>query len=149
MDSPKSVRNIAAPWHLWLVGALALIWNGIGALDYVMTETRNTSYMSSFTPEQLAYFYGFPMWVIATWALSVWGGVLGAVGLLLRKRWAVPVFGVSLVTMVLTTFHNFVLTNGFAIMGGAGGLVFSAVIFVIAVALLVYARSLARAGVLR
>jgi hypothetical protein len=149
MNGPQSVRNIAAPWHLWLVGALALIWNGIGAFDYVMTETRNASYMSSFTPEQLAYFYGFPAWVIATWALSVWGGVLGAVGLLLRKRWAVPVFGVSLVTMVLTTFHNFVLTNGIAIVGGTGGLVFSAVIFAIAVALLVYARSLARAGVLR
>ena len=149
MNGPKSARSIAAPWHLWLVGALALIWNGIGAFDYVMTETRNAAYMISFTPEQRAYFYGFPMWVIATWALSVWGGVLGAVALLLRKRWAVPVFGVSLVTMVLTTFHNFVLTNGIAIMGGTGGLVFSAVIFVIAVALLVYARSLARAGVLR
>jgi hypothetical protein len=105
--------------------------------------------MSSFTPEQRAYFYGFPMWVVASWALSVWGGVFGAVALLLRKRWAVPVFAISLVTMVLTTFHNFVLTNGMAIMGGTGGLVFSAVIFVIAVALLVYARSLARAGVLR
>lgn len=149
MNSPKSARSIAAPWHLWLVGALALIWNGIGAFDYVMTETRNASYMSSFTPEQRAYFYGFPMWVVASWALSVWGGVLGAVALLLRKRWAVPVFAISLVTMVLTTFHNFVLTNGMAIMGGTGGLVFSAVIFVIAVALLVYARSLARAGVLR
>ena len=149
MNGQKTARGVAAPWHLWLVGALALIWNGIGAFDYVMTETRNTSYMSSFTPEQLAYFYAFPMWVVATWALSVWGGVLGAVLLLLRKRWAVPVFGISLVTMVLTTFHNFVLTNGIAIMGGTGGLVLSAVIFAIAVALLVYARSLARAGVLR
>ena len=149
MNGQRTARAAAAPWHLWLVGALALIWNGIGAFDYVMTETRNASYMSSFTPEQRAYFYAFPMWVVATWALSVWGGVLGAVLLLLRKRWAVPVFGVSLATMVVTTFHNFVLTNGIAIMGGTGGLVFSAVIFVIAVALLVYARSLARARVLR
>lgn len=149
MNSPVPAPNVVTPWHLWLVGVLALLWNGIGAYDYVMTETRNAAYMSAFTPEQLAYFYGFPMWVVATWALSVWGGVLGAVLLLLRKRWAVPVFGVSLVTMVLTSFYNFVLTDGLAIMGGAGGLVFSAVIFVVAVALLVYARSLARSGVLR
>lgn len=149
MNSPVPAPNVVTPWHLWLVGVLALLWNGIGAYDYVMTETRNAAYMNAFTPEQLAYFYGFPMWVVATWALSVWGGVLGAVLLLLRKRWAVPVFGVSLVTMVLTSFYNFVLTDGLAIMGGAGGLVFSAVIFVVAVALLVYARSLARSGVLR
>jgi hypothetical protein len=51
----------------------------------------------------------------------VWGGVLGAVLLLLRKRWAVPVFGVSLATILLTTFYNFVLSNGLAVMGGAVG----------------------------
>jgi hypothetical protein len=149
MNGSTPPSNIVTPWHLWLVGALALLWNCIGAFDYVMTETRNASYMSTFTPEQLTYFYGFPMWAVATWALSVWGGVLGSVLLLLRKRWAVPAFGVSLVTMMLTSFYNFVLTNGLAIMGGAGGLVFSAVIFVIAVALLVYARHLAHVGVLR
>ena len=86
-----------------------------------MTETRNASYMSTFTPEQLAYFRDFPMWVVAAWALSVWGGVLGAVLLLLRKRWAVPLFALSLATMLLTTFRNFVLTDGLADHGRSGG----------------------------
>ena len=149
MNNSAPTSNIATPWHLWLLGVLALLWNSVGAFDYVMTETRNASYMSTFTPEQLAYFYGFPSWVVATWALSVWGGVLGSLLLLLRKRWAVPVFGVSLATMILTSFYSLVLTDGLAVMGGAGGLVFTAVIFVIAVALLVYARILARNRVLR
>ena len=88
--------------------------------------------------------------MVATWALSVWGGVLGSLLLLLRKRWAVPVFGVSLATMILTSFYSLVLTDGLAVMGGAGGLVFTAGdLFVIAVALLVYARILARNRVLR
>jgi hypothetical protein len=148
MNDPTQASGKATPWHVWLVGILALLWNCVGAFAYVMTETRNVSYMSKFTPEQIAYYNGFPMWVVATWALSVWGGVLGAVLLLLRKRLAVPVFGVSLATLVLTFIYNFALTNGFAIMGGVGGLIFSAVIFVIAVALLLYARRLARVGVL-
>ncbi len=137
------------PWHLWVVGVLALLWNGVGAFDFVMTESRNASYMSAFTAEQLAYFYAFPLWAIATWAVSVWGGVLGSVLLLLRRRWAVPVFGASLVTMVLTSLYQFVLSSGLAVMGTAAGLIFSAVIFVIAVALLLYAWSLSRHGVLR
>ena len=29
------------PTHLWIVGFLALIWNGIGCYDYVMTRVRN------------------------------------------------------------------------------------------------------------
>jgi hypothetical protein len=149
MDNPAPAQGLTTPWHVWLVGVLALFWNCVGAFDYLMTETRNASYMSTFTSEQLAYFYGFPTWVIATWALSVWGGVVGSVLLLLRRRWAMPAFAVSLATMVLTFFHNFVLTDGLAIMGGVGGLVFSAAILAIAIALLIYARTLARHGVLR
>lgn len=148
MNDLALASNDRTPWHVWLVGVLALLWNSVGAFDYLMTQTRNASYMSAFTPEQLDYFYGFPAWVVATWALSVWGGVLGSILLLLRKRWAVPVFGVSLATMVLTTIYNFVLTDGLEIMGGGGGLIFSAVIFVIAVGLFIYSRRLARTGVL-
>jgi hypothetical protein len=149
MNNPNSTSNAATPWHLWLIGVLALIWNGIGAFDYLMTETHNASYMGSFTPEQLAYFYGLPKWVVSSWALSVWGGVLGSILLLLRKRWAVAIFALSLITMLLTSFHNFVLSNGLAVMGGAGALTFAGIIFVIAVALLIYAQRLARRGVLR
>lgn len=144
-----STEALKTPWHLWLVGVLALLWNSAGAFDYLMTQTRNPSYMSSFTPEQLAYFYGFPKWAIATWALSVWGGVLGALLLLLRRRLAVPVFAVSLAAMLITFFHNYVLTDGLAVMGGAAGLIFTAVIVATGVALLLYAKFLAGRQLLR
>lgn len=149
MNASSAAPNRSTPWHLWVVGVLALLWNSFGAFDYVMTETRNAAYMGSFTPEQLAYFYSFPKWVVATWALGVWGGALGSALLLLRKRLATPVFGVSLAGTAVTFFYNFVLTNGLEIMGGTEGLVFSAVIIVIAIALLLYARSLAASRVLR
>ena len=148
MNQPTPERNFRRPWHLWLIGVLALAWNSIGAFDYVMTETRNVSYMSAFTPDQLAYFYAFPMWAVATWALSVWGGVLGSVLLLLRRRLAVPVFALSLATMAASFFHNYVLTSGFKVMGGAGALAFSGVIALVGAALLLYARKLSQSSVL-
>jgi hypothetical protein len=148
MNTLHPTSAIVTPKPLWVFGVLALLWNGVGAFDYLMTETRNPSYMSSFSPEQLAYFYGFPAWVIAAWALAVWGGVLGSVLLLLRRRLAVPVFGVSLAAMMLTSFYNFALSNGLAIMGREAA-IFSAVIFTVAVALLAYSRRLAATGVLR
>jgi hypothetical protein len=148
MSEANSVQSTPAPWHLWVIGVVALLWNAIGAFDYLMTETRNAAYMSAFTPEQLAYFYGFPWWVIATWAIAVWGGVLGSVLLLLRRRLAVPVFLVSLVAMVVTTVHNFVLSNGLDIFQDAGSRVFTGVIFVVALALFLYARAAAKRGLL-
>ncbi len=43
-----------------------------------MTQTENEAYMSNFAPEQLEFFYGFPAWLVAFWAVAVWGGVAGA-----------------------------------------------------------------------
>lgn len=143
----RAVTPVRADWKLWVVGIVALLWNGMGALDYVMTQTRNAAYMEQFTPEQLEYFYSFPAWLVALWAIAVWGGVLGSVLLLLRRRLAEHVFLVSFVAMVITTIHNFVLTDGMEKMGG-GAAAFSAVIFLVALGLYLYARHLARRGVL-
>jgi hypothetical protein len=136
------------PWHLWLIGVVALLWNSMGAFDYVMTQTRNEAYLSGFTAEQLAYFYSFPAWVDAAWAIAVWGGVLGALLLLLRRRLAVWVFLVSLIAMVSTTFHNYILSNGMEMMGDAFSLGFTAVIFLIALALFLYARAMQKRNIL-
>jgi hypothetical protein len=136
-----------APVHLWIVGILALLWNAMGAFDYLATEMELEAYMSQFTEEQLAYFYGFPAWVVAAWAIAVWGGLLGSIGLLLRKSWSVWVFALSIVGMVITTIYNFGMTNGAEIMG-TGGAIFSALIFIIALFLFFYSRKWGATGVL-
>ncbi len=129
------------------VGGVTLLWNVVGAYDYLMTQTQNEAYMGQFTPEQLEFFYAFPTWVVAFWALAVWGGVLGSILLLMKKSLAVPVFMVSLSSMVITTFQNYVLSDASEVIGAAG-IAFSAVIFLIAVALVLYARAMRERGVL-
>jgi hypothetical protein len=106
------------------------------------------SYMSQFTPEQLEYFYGFPAWVDACWAIAVWGSLLGAILLLARKAWAVWLFGLAILGLAATTVYNFVLSDGMAVMG-SGAAMFSVVIWVIALFLFFYARAMAKRGVLR
>ena len=140
--------NTRVPRHLWIVGGLSLLWNAVGAFDYTATQMRLESYMSQFTPQQLDYFYGFPAWAVAAWAIAVWSSLLGSLCLLLRKAWAVPLFGLAIAGMVFTALYNFVLTDGMALIG-TGGAVFTAVIWVIAFSLFFYARAMAKRGVLR
>ena len=133
--------NRKAPWHVWVVGVLGLLWNSLGAFDYLMTKTRNESYMSNFTPEQLDYFYNFPIWADASWAVSVWCAVLGCVLLLLHKKLATPVLFLSMIAYGITWLYNVVLSNGMEIMGGGiGHVIFAAAIFVIILLLWIYAR---------
>jgi len=148
-DTAEAPQGQATPVHLWIVGVLSLLWSAMGALDFMMTQTKNEAYMSAFTPEQLAFFYGFPVWLVGVWAVAVWGGVLGSLLLLLRKGLAAPVFLASFAAMVITTLDNFVFSDGLEVIGDTFSLVFTAVIFLVGLALVFYARAMRRRGVLR
>lgn len=137
----------AVPKHVWIVGGLALAWNAVGAFDYLATQTEWEPYMSQFTEAQLAYFYGFPAWAVAGWAVAVWAAVAGAVGILLRARWAVAAFALSLVGMAVSTLYTYGMSDGASLMG-SGGVVFGVVVAVVAIALLVYSRRMVARGVL-
>jgi hypothetical protein len=136
------------PLHLWIVAVVALLWNAVGAYDYIATQLRLEGYMSQFSQEQLDYFYAFPAWAVAAWATAVWFAVFGSLALLLRRRLAYPLFTISLAAMIVSTVHSFALTNG-AEMMGSGGVVFSGVIAVISILLVWYSKSMVARGVLR
>ena len=134
------------PWHLWVVGAVALLWNGYGGYDYVMTQTNNAAYLAQFTAEQRAYFDSYPMWMEADWAIGVWGGVLGAVLLLLRSKWAFHAFLASLIAFAVSVVYG-QMSEGAALMGTTG-VIFSAAIFLLGLAFVMYSRMMTRKGVL-
>ena len=136
-----------APVHLWIIGVLALLWNTMGAFDYLATQFRLEFYMGKFEPEMLEYFYGIPSWAIAGWAIAVWFALAGSVGLLLRKCWSVWAFGISIVGMVLSTVHGFFLSDGLEIMGSSY-LFMTGVVWIIAIGLFFYARAMSAKGVL-
>jgi hypothetical protein len=136
------------PLHFWIVAIVSLLWNAVGAFDYTATKLKLDFYMSQFTPEQLEYFYGFPAWVVAAWAVGVWGSFLGSVGLVLRQKWAVFLFGASIAGLAVSTFYNFILTDATEAMG-SGSAIFTGVIWLIVLFLFFYARAMASRGILR
>lgn len=138
------------PWHLWVIGGLSVLWNAVGALDFTMTELRSAAYLKAFTAEQKEYFLSFPLWVVLAWGIATWGSVLGSLLLLLRRAPAYHAFVASFVAMLLTMLHNYFLSDGLKVMGGGlGPVIFSAVIVIVGLLLLVYARAIRKRGVLR
>jgi len=138
------------PWHIWLIGVVSLLWNTGGAFDYVMAHVSPDTYLAQVTPEQRAYFEGFPAWATAFWALGVWGALAGSILLLMRSRLAALAFGVSLIGLLANTTRLFATEGGEAVeLLGQGSLIFTAALIVVALGLWLYARAMARARVLR
>jgi len=140
-----------APTHLWGVGILSLLWNCIGAVDYVMSETGNLAWfeMMGLGAAELAWVQSFPAWAVAAWAVGVWGSVIGSILLLLRSRHAATAFLLSIVGAVISFAFQFTAADQPVSMQGGAGLVMPIAIMILIVAQWYYARRQAAAGVLR
>lgn len=136
-----------APWHLWVLGAVSLLWNLTGVVSYMATELGQLEGMA-FPPEQLEYFYSFPAWAVAFWALGVWGSAIGSLLLLLRKKLAVWAFGVSIIGLLGTTFYERMVAVIPQSMQSTGQNLFAVAIWVITIGLFVYASRMTAKGVL-
>lgn len=133
------------PWHLWVVGVLTLLWNGVGIWSYISTQTGNLEGMGM-SDEAIEYVSTFPAWADALWALGVWGAFLGSILLLLRSRWAVLSIAISVVGLIGTTIYQRFMTEIPADMAGLG---IPIAIWVITLFMLWYASRMRTQGVLR
>lgn len=149
-----AVERRPVPVHLWIVGALSLLWSGFGCYDYAMTRMRNTEYLASMMPTVdpnalLAWIDAFPVWAQFGWGLGVWLGLLGSALLLMRSRWAVHAYGLSLIGALLGLGYQAFAAPPLAGAEGPMYAIMPWIIIGIALALFLYARAQKTSGVLR
>lgn len=142
--------TVKAPWHLWLVGVIALLFNSIGVFDFVMAMAQGAKYMASagMTPEQIAHYQEMPAWMTAVWAIGVWGAFLASILLLVRRKAAVAVFALSLTAFLISLLYTYVLTDGGAVMGRQMAIA-NAVIAALLAFFIWYSHAMRKRGVLR
>lgn len=142
-----------APTHLWVVGGFSLLWSAYGAFDYIMTRTHNEPYLSALPiplEDTIAYIESFPLIPNIGWGLGVWGALLGTILLLMRNRYAVHAFGVSLLGAVVSLGYDMFLNDAKpAAMSEGMFAIMPVVVILIAAALFYYARKQDQAGVLK
>ena len=148
-ETDVSTERPKTPIWFWIVGVVALIWNSFGGVDYTLTQMGNEAYLAAFTEEQLAFYLGFPVWYEAVWAIAVWTAVVGSLALLIRSKYAAPVFLASLAFFVISAIYLYGFTPAYDLMGGIGGVIFSLVIFASLVAFWRVADWGVKAGLLR
>jgi len=150
MDQAMPART---PMLLWAVGGLSTLWSGFGCFDYLMTRMRDTDYLAKMMPTvdpaaTLAWVDSFPLWAQFGWGLGVWAGLAGSVLLLLRSRWAVWAFGLSLVGALLGLGYQIVAAPPLAGTEDPMYQIMPYVIILVAAALFLYARAMEKKGVL-
>lgn len=126
------------------VAVVALLWNFMGCAAYLSDVMLKPEDIAKMTEAQQALYAARPAWSVAATALAVWLGAAGSLGLILRKRWATPLFIVSLVGVIGQDVSM-------AMAAAAGSLntvaiVLQSLVLAIAVALLLLSRKAAAQG---
>ena len=86
-------------WSFWAIGAVALIWNVMGAINFFMQ--LNTDALAAMPESQRAIIEGRPAWATGAFAIAVFAGAVGCLLLLLRKSAAYYLFIASLLGMIV------------------------------------------------
>ncbi len=126
----ETLSTYQRPRWVLLTSIVLLIWNliGIGAFAAQWNVAHNA--LDTLSAGEQAMWRAMPGWAWVAYAVAVGAGALGALGLVLRKSWAVPLLALSLIAVLIQFFNAFVLQDGIATVG-AGAVFFP--LFIIAV----------------
>ena len=104
MDEAGSTAKV--PLSFWVVAGLGVLWNGFACLGYWLTATHNPAAMAQASAEMVEALNRTPTWAMAAWGLAVGAALAGSLLLVLRRRWAVPAFIVSVVGLLILTVYQ-------------------------------------------
>ena len=115
-----TVAPAAPPAWFRIVALIAVLWNAFGVFQYLSSVGLFGDPMASLTAEQRAAAESIPAAVIGAFALGTFAGLIGSLGLLLGKRWALPVLVLSLLALIVLEGWIVFLSGMLDIFGGAG-----------------------------
>jgi len=109
----------------WAISIALLLWGFGGASIYIayFVETpEEFAQMAETAANRQAYadyVANIPIWAIGVGIIAAVTRLLGAIGLLLRRAWALPLYIISVVFFLAALYRAFVLANVSSVMSGA------------------------------
>ncbi len=91
-------------WSFWAIGAVALIWNVMGVINFFVQMNANA--LAAMPESHRAIVEGRPAWATGGFAIAVFGGALGCLLLLLRKSAAYYLLIASLLGVIVQLIHT-------------------------------------------
>jgi len=138
-------HRATVPGWYWAVAIFALLFELLGCFFYLVEVRMSAADIAALPLDQGAMLAARPEWYYAAFGIAVWVGLAGAIGLLLRKRWAVWALLVSLVAAVVQFSSAFIVPEMRAITP-SDALFLPIVIIIIAYGIWQFSRLAGRRG---
>ena len=128
--------NTNPPKWYWIVSVVALIWMLFGVVAWVADLMMDEAALAQMSAAQQQLYASRPQWLFIVYAIAIFTGLLGAIGLLMRKRWSVTAFGISLAAIIVQFGYTLTVMDAIGLLSPAAALPFPIAIFAIGLLLL-------------
>lgn len=135
-------------WFRIVVG-LGILWNVFGVYQFVTQTFADETMLlnGGMTAQQAALYAALPVWMPIAFGIGTIGGLIGTLLLLVGRKAATPVLGVSLAGYIVLYIGDY--TEGVFAAFGTPQVVILSTVVAIAVGLLALSRSAERRGWLK
>ncbi len=99
------------PIWFWIVAILLVLWEAMGCYACYMQFTLGAAAMGPVDDWSRAYYAALPAWYNWVYLVATFGGLLGALALLLREKRAAILFWISFVAIVVMFGYAFAATD--------------------------------------
>ena len=147
-NATEGSGRTSLPVWFWVISIVALLWYLMDMSAFFMRVLMTDDAIKAMPVNQQHFFQNIPLWVNIVFACEVFGGTLGCIALLLRKKWALLLFVVSILGVLSQTSYIWFLTSHVSALG-APAVVMPLLAILIGIGMIILARSAISKGWLR
>lgn len=111
------IDRVKPPTWFWVVAGLLLLWGATGVAMFYSSLHMTPEALAQLSDYDRGLYTERETWFLVVYGVAVWGSLIGSLLLLLRRRWARPVYVVSLVAVIVMFGWMFVATDIIAVKG--------------------------------
>lgn len=101
----------------WFVSIFFLLWNLLGVLSFFFHAFISANIPEDLPENEKALYGEYPLWTYLVFAMAVLGGIIGSIGLVMRKKWSRTAFIISLLAVIPQMTHNVFFTSAIEVYG--------------------------------
>ena len=138
-QTTQSSDTASPPVWFWVISIVAILWYLMDTSAFFMRVLMTEEAIKAMPENQQHLYRDMPLWVNIVFACEVFGGTLGCIAILLKKKWALPLFTISILGTLAQTSNIWFLTDAISAMG-ALAIVMPLVAIIIAAAMILFAK---------
>jgi hypothetical protein len=136
----SATPTVTPPTWYRVVSIIALLWMLVGVAAWTADLMTDEAALAKMSEAQRQLYAARPQWLFIVYAVAIFSGLVGAIGLLWRKAWATTALAVSLIAIIIQFGYTFFAMDAIKLLGAGVALPFPIVIFAIGAFLLWFAR---------